>query len=102
MDPIIDEIVRQNPPPADGKGVRPYDRRVNGQGQFALLNKQALVEEEEEEEDEGEDEDVFEVETGPEHDAHEEAGESQQELPQEGWVAQFSITRKPCSDVPQG
>ncbi|EIW60963.1 uncharacterized protein TRAVEDRAFT_46200 [Trametes versicolor FP-101664 SS1] len=79
MDPIIDEIVRQNPPPADGKGVRPYDRRVNGQGQFALLNKQALMEEEEEE-----DEDVFEIETGPEHDAHEEAGESQQELPQEG------------------
>lgn len=82
MDPIIDELVRQNPPPADGKGVRPYDRRVNGQGQFALLNKQALMEEEEEEEDD--DEDEFEIEPGHGHDTHEAADEHQQELPQEG------------------
>ncbi|OJT06247.1 hypothetical protein TRAPUB_2928 [Trametes pubescens] len=99
FDPIIDEMVKENPPPEDGKGVRPYDRRVNGLGQFAQLNKQDLMEEEEEDDDDeaaAAAEEEVELEARHEHDAqqqgekqpgadlHEEAGEFQQMLLQYG------------------
>ncbi|KAI0355129.1 hypothetical protein OH77DRAFT_1590073 [Trametes cingulata] len=53
FDPIIAQMVKQNPPPLDGKGVRPHDRRVNGRGPLRYIH---LMEEEEEEEDQAEDE----------------------------------------------
>ncbi len=97
-------MVKENPPPEDGKGVRPYDRRVNGLGQFAQLNRQDFMEEEEEEDDEAAAEKEAELEAHHEHDAqqqgekqpaanlHEEAGEFQQMLLQYGWVARFSTS----------
>ncbi|CDO71903.1 hypothetical protein BN946_scf184940.g50 [Trametes cinnabarina] len=37
FDPVIDEIVKKYPPPADGKGVWPYDRRVNHKSIYARI-----------------------------------------------------------------
>ncbi|KAI0823869.1 hypothetical protein BC628DRAFT_485268 [Trametes gibbosa] len=40
LDPLIEELVLQNPPPEDGNGIRPFDRRVNRKGLFALAQVQ--------------------------------------------------------------
>ncbi|RPD55682.1 hypothetical protein L226DRAFT_617072 [Lentinus tigrinus ALCF2SS1-7] len=55
FDPIIDALVKKNPPPPDGKGLFPYDRRVNGMHYDAFMQAQQhlAAEEEEEEEEEG-------------------------------------------------
>ncbi|KAI0628799.1 hypothetical protein C8Q77DRAFT_1145464 [Trametes polyzona] len=50
LDPIIEDLVEQNPPPDDGKGVRPFDRRYNEKARLARLF--ALAQEEEEGENE--------------------------------------------------
>ncbi|KAL7282908.1 hypothetical protein ACG7TL_002325 [Trametes sanguinea] len=39
LDPIIDALVKANPPPADGKGVWPYDRRVNHRSIYARISR---------------------------------------------------------------
>ncbi|KAI0373155.1 hypothetical protein BV20DRAFT_1119221 [Pilatotrama ljubarskyi] len=48
FDPIIAQMVKENPPPLDGKGVRPHDRRVNGSAPLRHIH---LMEEEEDDED---------------------------------------------------
>ncbi|KAJ3015248.1 hypothetical protein NUW54_g1098 [Trametes sanguinea] len=34
LNPIIERLVEENPPPEDGKGVWPYDRRMAGRGRI--------------------------------------------------------------------
>ncbi|KAI0781502.1 hypothetical protein BD413DRAFT_31530 [Trametes elegans] len=53
FDPIIDNLVRENPPPLDGKGVRPFDRRVNRNAIYARIAEEVDDENGEEGEYEG-------------------------------------------------
>ena len=50
---MIDELVEKRPPPMDGKGLFPYDRRANKHRLNAFMRAQ-MREEDEDEDEEGE------------------------------------------------
>ena len=52
LDPVIDELVKKRPPPTDGKGLFPYDRRANKHRLNAFMRAQMREEDEDEDDDE--------------------------------------------------